>query len=108
MGEASPERVSGHAGTGAFARPSCPSHPCPLRETRALQCRSRVRSSLVSWDSPPVVTWLHRTPKSLWLIEVDPHRGGSISFPPVKGHCECNDPFFFLTRAGHSCLACSL
>src|SRR5215831_17541625 len=24
----------------------------------------------------------HRTPKSLWLIEVDPHRGGSISLLP--------------------------
>jgi hypothetical protein len=24
----------------------------------------------------------YRTPKSLWLIEVDPHRGGSISLRP--------------------------
>src|SRR5215831_20003944 len=24
----------------------------------------------------------HRTPKSLWLTEVDPHRGGSISLLP--------------------------
>ena len=31
-----------------------------------------------------MVTWLHRTPKSLWLIEVDPRRGASISLRPLK------------------------
>jgi len=68
----------------ALRQTTCPSHPFPPRETRALPCRSRVRSSLVSLDSPPVVTWLHRTPKSWWLIEVDLHRGGSISLRPVS------------------------
>jgi hypothetical protein len=37
-----------------------------------------------SLDVSPVATWFHRTPKALWLIAANPHRGRSLSLRPDR------------------------